>query len=248
MAFPHPNTPPADPTSPPNTNTDNDHEMGDVAPPDAAPLRPTSSSAPRYSADFEDALMNLMLHPPAPDGIQILDDTFPRQEGKGTTIHIREIDAASLPYVGASELPLPLDDPRRVYRSAVPGARLTHPSGALAGGPGPRGAHPLPAASSVGADAERDRGQVDDGRPGDLQAETKAFIGARNVRTGLGLRRALLAEQQAQLKALRERMERRRRALDANQAVEREVKKLEAQREMERMLEQRVRERARGKG
>ncbi|KAK3079473.1 hypothetical protein LTS18_004782 [Coniosporium uncinatum] len=251
----------------PNEEEAQDHTMTDA---DAdAPPPPTTVAAPPtppYSAPFENALMDLILQPPDSTttssssalitaGTQILDDTNPKPEPgfKGPSIHVRDIDPLSLPHVEAGELPLGLGDPRRRFRTQVAGVRVTHPGGSFGGGVGAYGVHPLFPGSdgeSSGAGAGVGVGIGSEGGRADaaaLLADTRAFIAEKDVKTGLGLRRAIRAEQQVLLRRVRERMERRREAVEENERVEREVKKLEDQRGMERRLEQRVRERRAGR-
>ncbi|KAK3080012.1 hypothetical protein LTS18_003353 [Coniosporium uncinatum] len=258
------------PPPPQHNEVAQDHTMTDANA--DAPPPPTTIAAPPtppYSAPFENALMDLILQPPDSTsssssalitaGTQILDDTNPKPEPgfKGPSLHVRDIDPLSLPHVEAGELPLGLEDPRRRFRTQVVGVRVTHPGGSFGGGIGAYGVHPLfPGSDGEGSGAGAGAGVgvgvgIGSGGGGAdaaaLLADTRAFIAEKDVKTGLGLRRAIRAEQQVLLRRVRERMERRREAVEGNERVEREVKKLEDQRGMERRLEQRVRERRAGR-
>ncbi|PIB00482.1 hypothetical protein CB0940_01356 [Cercospora beticola] len=91
----------------------------------------------KYSAEFEDALMSVVLNPPAsPDGIRVISEDSSEQSTEGVSIRMKDIPPESLPVIAETDLPLPLDDPRRIFASPVPGIKLTHPGGYLEGGPG----------------------------------------------------------------------------------------------------------------
>ncbi|KAM3415313.1 hypothetical protein BST61_g8842 [Cercospora zeina] len=91
----------------------------------------------KYSAGFEDALMSVVLNPPAsPHGIRVISEDSSEQPMEGQSIRLKDVALQSLPVIAEVDLPLPLDDPRRIFSSPVPGVKLTHPGGYLEGGPG----------------------------------------------------------------------------------------------------------------
>ncbi|KAH8719216.1 hypothetical protein GQ44DRAFT_730130 [Phaeosphaeriaceae sp. PMI808] len=100
-----------------------------------APLTPIESASPSsipqsqptvdfspatvpYNEDFENALMDLILHPPSP-----LPNPPPAQD--------------TTPMIPASQLPIPVSSPLRTHTSPIPGLHLTHANGYHTGGPGP---------------------------------------------------------------------------------------------------------------
>jgi hypothetical protein len=85
-------------------------------PPSAQPVVDFSPATVPYNEDFENDLMNLILHPPA-------THTTPAP--------------ISPPMIPASSLPIPLTSPLRTHASPIPGLNLTHPNGYHTGGPGP---------------------------------------------------------------------------------------------------------------
>ncbi|KAK1055502.1 hypothetical protein LTR74_015642 [Friedmanniomyces endolithicus] len=90
-----------------------------------------------YSAAFEDSLMLAALDPEAiQDGIRVLPDDSTEQAETGVSVRASDVSLLSLPTIAEDELPLPLNDPRRVFESPVAGVKLTHPGGYLEGGPG----------------------------------------------------------------------------------------------------------------
>ncbi|KAF2209316.1 hypothetical protein CERZMDRAFT_87019 [Cercospora zeae-maydis SCOH1-5] len=90
-----------------------------------------------YSAEFEDALMSVVLNPPASrDGIRVISEDSTEQPMEGVSVRMKDVALESLPIIAETDLPLALDDPRRIYASPVPGVKLTHPGGYLEGGPG----------------------------------------------------------------------------------------------------------------
>lgn len=91
----------------------------------------------KYNAEFEDAIMRITLAPPvAPDGIRIIPEHSAEQPIDGVSVRAQDISPESLPTIAEADLPLSLEDPRRIYASAIPGVKLTHPGGYLQGGPG----------------------------------------------------------------------------------------------------------------
>lgn len=110
-----------------------------TAPPAGAPTPPQeeqpngayASYVPhdlKYSADFEDAVMRVVTNPPSQnDGIRIIPEDSSEIPVEGVSVKADAISLQSLPSIAEDELPLPLDDSRRIFMSPVKGVRLTHP-------------------------------------------------------------------------------------------------------------------------
>lgn len=177
----------------------------------------------KYSTDFEDSLVQTLLDPDAKtdNGIRVIPDDSDEAPEKGVSIRANDILAASLPDIQEGELPLPLNDPRRIYASAIPGIRLTHPGGYLEGGPG--------------LDPEIDM------FPKDFLSH-KATIG-----TPSDLRTAVQAEIDTHVEALKERLRARQRAKEKNEQIEKELRALVDQHNMELKIQRRMAEEQRAK-
>lgn len=92
-----------------------------------------------YNAVFENSLSEVLTNPPSPTanrGLRIIANDSPTLPEPGVSVRLADIDPAALPTIAFADLPLPLSDPRRTYASPIPGVRLTHPGGYLEGGPG----------------------------------------------------------------------------------------------------------------
>jgi len=199
------------------------------------PLTPTRSSPSAspppsfliptipYDTAFEDSLMRTILTPPAgdSDGVTILDSDS-AAAAPGYSVIASDVDPSDFPHVAQDELPLPLNDARRVYRSSIPGVRLTHPGGLFEGGPGP---------ASSASHAEVDTYAQD-------------FIDTHDIRTPEQLRKRVEEEKAVWLREARARMRAREEAIEKNEKVEREIKQLLAQREMEIRIMKKLREQA----
>ncbi|KAI5370723.1 hypothetical protein Slin15195_G015960 [Septoria linicola] len=162
----------------------------------------------KYDAAFEDAVMRIALAPPAAsDGIRIIPEDSPEQPVEGTSIRSQDIAPQSLPEIAETDLPLPLDDARRIYASAIPGVKLTHPGGYLEGGPG-----------------------LDP----DMDTFPEDFLNNRShVRTSADLRAAVDKEVEENMLDLRERMRKREQAIKENEEVEKKLQELVLQHAME---------------
>ena len=134
----------------------------------------------------------------------------------GNSVNVVDIDAAALPDLDTTDLPLPLDDPRRIYNSSLPSVKLTHPGGWLEGGGGPEN--------------------------GDHLAQE--FMRLHNFRTQAALQKFIRDETRRQFVELKSRMQVRQETVEQNERVAKEIQQLEAQREMERKLEARMRQEA----
>lgn len=174
----------------------------------AEPLQRYATYAPHdipYSAAFEDSLQSAVL-------------------GDSTTASPAKLSSAaddeSLPAIAQSELPIALDDRRRVYDSTIIGhARLTHPQGFLHGGPGHA--------------------------PSDPQIETLAqqLIEEHDIRDQSALDEMLQSEREKAVELLKERMRHRETARESNAQVERELALLSDQMDMELKVLNKARER-----
>lgn len=189
----------------------------DALSPPASPPVVTSSLFP-YSASFTDTLMSTILDdalsPRA--GLTVLPPgTYPRGRASARTLRFTDLDTSTIPSIPASAVPVPLEDDRRLYTSLVPGVLLTHVGGRLEGG----------APLAVGA--------------GD--ASVRQFVAEHGVQSREELQRSIRKEAESVIAELRARLRVRREAGEANQRVEREVRELRAQREMERKVEEKMR-------
>ncbi|KAL1392482.1 hypothetical protein HDK64DRAFT_323021 [Phyllosticta capitalensis] len=117
-----------------------------------------------------------------------------------------------------NELPLPLNDPRRKYQSHLPGVKLTHPMGAYEGGP---------------ADLSEDE-----------KAFAAEFIKKYGIKTKEDLERAKQIEIDAAMEEMRRVAQARKEAIEENQKIERELKALNDQREVELRAEKNIIEKA----
>ncbi|KXL48390.1 hypothetical protein M433DRAFT_541139 [Acidomyces richmondensis BFW] len=172
----------------------------------------------KYSADFEDALMNVVTDPDTPiAGIRVIPAGSDEEPQAGISIRAEDISFSSLPSVSENELPLPLDDARRVFASPVPGVKLTHPGGYLEGGPG--------------LNPEMDTFPDD-------------FIQNYPVRisNASDLKNAVEAEVERNLDLLQQRLKARRQAKERNEQIEKELKTLMDQHEMELKMHNRIAE------
>ncbi|EON63378.1 hypothetical protein W97_02605 [Coniosporium apollinis CBS 100218] len=177
---------------------------------------PAAYNGTRDTSVFDDAVMHLVLEPPSPSGIVILTDTN-EQPVNHHSIRLADIDPPSLPTIPAHELPLPLTDPRRIYRSPLPGLLLTHPNGSPEGGPSPF--------SSI---------------PTTHDEFAQHFIRLHGIRSPEELERRLGAAMQEQKDELRRRMRRREEAIEHNARIEKEIRNLVDQRAMEVKLEEKL--------
>jgi len=161
-----------------------------------------------YNAACEDSLMRAALDPEATqDGIRVIPDDSPEQAVPGVSVRAVDVSLQSLPLIAEEELPLPLDDPRRIFASPVAGVRLTHPGGYLEGGPG------------LAPDM--------DTFPDDY------FLNHPEVTTAEELRRAVGREVEASVEVLRERLRARRAAKERNEGIGKLLKTLRDSHDME---------------
>ena len=178
----------------------------------------------KYSADFEDSLADILLDEAkntSDTGLRVIPEDSDEQPREGVSIRETDVLLPDLPGIAEDELPLPLNDPRRIFTSAIPGIKLTHPGGYLEGGPG--------------LDPEMDT-FLDD------------FIGRRpGISNARELDRAIQREVDASVELLRERMRARQRAKEKNEQIEKEIRALVDQHSMELKIQRRMAEEQREK-
>lgn len=179
---------------------------------DDVPPLTNSSTSPAgelpYNKEFEDSVMRVILDPPTTnDGIESRGPLPAFLLGRDTVPH--------------DELPLPLDDARRQYKSAIPGIKLTHPTGAYEGGnPG---------------HTEEDRAWV------------REFIKRHNIKTKEDLERAKAPAIQEQAEEMRRIARARMAALEEREKIEKDIKNLNDQREIEIKAQRNLIEKAKAK-
>lgn len=191
---------------------------GATSPRDGPFAVPSASYVPydlKYSADFEDSLMSLILdHGAKPDGIRIISEDSDEAPVDGVSVRASDIPPHSLPTFSEDELPLPLAHPRRVFASPIPGLKLTHPGGYLEGGPG--------------LDPDMDT------FPDDFLSNNP------NVASAEDLRAAVDRDIASSLHLLKERLRARRRAIEKNEQTERHIRSLVDQHSMELKIQRRM--------
>lgn len=171
----------------------------------------------KYNAEFEDNVMNAVLSSDgAQIGIRIIPDDSNEPAVEGQSVRFSDIHPQSLPNIAEEELPLPLNDTRRVFASPLPGIKLTHPGGYLEGGPG--------------LDPDMDTFPDD-------------FLSSRpQIASSPQLQRALQKEISTSMELLRERLRARQKAKERNEQIEKELKMLTDQHTMELKLHNRMQE------
>lgn len=162
----------------------------------------------KYSAAFEDSLIDALLHAATQqEGIRLIPDDSDEQPQDGVSIRAHDVSLQSLPSIAEDELPLPLNDSRRIFASPIPGVKLTHPGGYLEGGPG--------------LDPEMDT------FPDDFLSNNPT------ISTPDELRKAIKGEVDSSLDLLTERLRARQKAREKNDRIEKELKILVDQHNME---------------
>ncbi|KAK4959614.1 hypothetical protein LTR66_013027 [Elasticomyces elasticus] len=160
------------------------------------------------SEAFVTGLMEVMTGLPIPqDGIRIIPKDSDEQPVPGISVRECDINMRNLPKVHRDELPLPLDDPRRIYASEIPGVRLTHPGGYIEGGPGPAPSN---------------------------DTYTKEFIKTFNIRTPAQLQFHKRREIDRGIEELRKEMQERKAAVEHNVRIQAQIDELEANWEIEK--------------
>nr|OQO20757.1 hypothetical protein B0A51_11106 [Rachicladosporium sp. CCFEE 5018] len=180
-----------------------------------------------YNEAYENAIMHITLHPDpnAKKGIRVIPEGSNEQPQEGISVRAANISWESLPVIAETDLPLPLDDPRRIYASQVLGILLTRPGGYHEGGPG--------------LDPEMDTFAEDfTSRHGEVQNAAQ-------------LRAAKDKDIKANLELLKKQMLDRQKAVEHNAKIHSQLKALTEQHELELKLlknsaeEQRVKREAR---
>lgn len=198
---------------------------GPTPPSDTPPSNGYASYVPhdlKYDADYEDSVMQMILEPPSNDGgIRIIPEDSKEQPVDGISVRAKDISSLSLPNIQENDLPLPLTDSRRIFASAVPGIKLTHPGGYLEGGPG--------------LDPDQDT------FTNDFLEENKDISSAEELR----------ARQQKEidvnLEELKKRVEARRKAKEKNDEIEKKLKNLKDQHDMELKVHRKMADEAKAK-
>lgn len=174
-----------------------------------------------YNEAYENNVKNTIIYPPSKDNaIHVIPDDSPEDPQPGLSVRARDIDPATFPFVNFDDLPIALDDPRRIYASPVPGIKLTHPGGYLEGGPG---------------------------FAPDNHVFASDFISEFNITAPDQLRDAVQAQIHQHLDSARERMNAREDAMQHNARIDKELKTLMDQREMEVKIETRMKDDAKAR-
>lgn len=180
-----------------------------------------------YSADFEDSLIATVLETNSPDPdaatsttrepITIIPEDGTEEQVPGKSVRISDLDLATLLSIPESDLPLSLNDPRRVFSSPVPGVLLTHPGGYLEGGPG-----------------------LDP----DMDTFPEDFFSTHGAEAGsiAELQRAREREVQASIVLLRERLAKRKAAKERNEQLRKQLGMLTDQHDRELRIQRRMAE------
>lgn len=170
-----------------------------------------------YSAQFDDALVHVVLgSPPPQDGIRVIPEDSTEQPVDGVSVRADAVSWQSLPTISEDELPLPLDDPRRIFASPIPGVKLTHPGGYLEGGPG--------------LDPEMDT------FPEDFMSNNPS------VNSSERLRAAVEQEIEASLDLLKDRLHARKMAKERNEQIEKELKLMSDDHSLELKIQRKMAE------
>ncbi|KAL0256868.1 hypothetical protein SLS55_007677 [Diplodia seriata] len=190
----------------PSRSANEDTPMDDAPPVNSMSTRPAAEVP--YNREFEDSVMRAILDPPpTSDGIESHGPLPAFLLGRDTVPH--------------EELPLPLDDPRRQYKSTIPGIKLTHPTGAYEGG------NPDP--------TEEDKAWV------------REWIERNNIKTKDDLERVKTEAIQEELDEMRRRARARQEAIGEREKIEKELKALNDQREVELKAQRSIIEKAKAK-
>ena len=169
-----------------------------------------------YNEDFQNEISRLLLNPDAQTdkGIRIIPETSDESPEEGVSVRAKDIVPASLPSISKDELPIPLSDPRRIYASKIPGVKLTHPGGYFEGGPG--------------LDPKLDTFSQD-------------YLGRNSdVRSATDLDAAKQRDIDVELEKARESAQKRLKAIEHNENIQKQIRALEAQHDMELKLQKRM--------
>lgn len=169
-----------------------------------------------YSEEFQNDISRVLLNPDAQanEGIRVIPDSSEETPEEGASVRAREILPSSLPRIARDELPIPLSDPRRIYASKIPGVKLTHPGGYFEGGPG--------------LDPKLDTFSQD-------------YLSRNSdVRSAVDLDAATQRDIDAELEKARETAQKRLKAIEHNENIQKQIRALEAQHDMELKLQKRM--------
>ncbi|KAK5165957.1 uncharacterized protein LTR77_008881 [Saxophila tyrrhenica] len=170
-----------------------------------------------YNADFEDSLIPAVLDSNrSSSGIRVIPEDSSEAPVPGQSVRIQDIDLTTLPNLTESSLPIPLSDPRRIYASSIPGINLTHPYGWTEGGPS--------------LDPNLDTFADD------------FLLNHPDVSNEAQLRAAVDHEVQEHLEVVKERLRARQKAKERNEQIQKEIKTLTDQHDMELRIQQRMQE------
>ncbi|KAI9702707.1 MAG: hypothetical protein M1820_006091 [Bogoriella megaspora] len=161
-----------------------------------------------YNETFENELANAVRNPQRTDGTRVVyGDTVAGENEK----HVKDIDTNDWRQVSTvyedEPKPLSLDDHRRKFQGPVPGVQLTHPNGALEGGP------------------SRD--------PASDAAELQALVNEHQIKSKGELKQKLEEGRQEAKGQLEACLEARQKAIDHNEKIDKEIQQLVANRELE---------------
>ncbi|KAL9095134.1 MAG: hypothetical protein Q9165_002737 [Trypethelium subeluteriae] len=186
-----------------------------------APLTPQedTNDAPkgelRYDETFERDLARVVGNRLPADGIRVV---YGEEKPGDNEVHIMNVRPQDLPDVPHEELPLPLDDPRRKFRSPVPGVKLTHPGGLLEGGPG------------SDHDAE----------------DAQKFIDHFQIRSNEELRQRISEQTDIAMEELKNRVNARQAAVENNEKVDNELAQREMEVKILQKMKDKAKEKKRG--
>ncbi|KAI9672871.1 MAG: hypothetical protein M1831_000307 [Alyxoria varia] len=181
-----------------------------------------------YSAQFTDSLMNegLRQSKSALSGTPVIPRGIDNPARNSSAVRVDQIEQKTFPLVNDTELPLPLSDSRRTYQNSAPSSkldvRLTHPGGSFVGG----------TLSSLAAHIPQ-RGKNEDS---ELDTWARQLVQRERIKSPQALRAALAKEVAREEQELERRMKARQKAIEHNEEVEKRVKRLEDQRNLERKL------------
>ncbi|WPG98440.1 Hypothetical protein R9X50_00123000 [Acrodontium crateriforme] len=176
----------------------------------------------KYSAAFEDSMMAMLLDNDDDSianlgaGLRVLPIDSDEQVIKDVSVRAQDVAIQSLPIIPEDELPLALNDSRRIFASSVPGIKLTHPGGYIEGGPG--------------LDPEIDT------FPDDFLSKNPGLGSAAELES------AIAKEVENNIDLLKQRLRARQKAKERNEQIERELKTLMDNHDMELKMQRRMAE------
>ncbi|KAF2230948.1 hypothetical protein EV356DRAFT_535903 [Viridothelium virens] len=169
----------------------------------------------RYDESFERDLARVVGSPLPADGIHVV---YGEEKPGDNEVHIIHVRPQDLPDVQHEELPLSLNDPRRKFRSPIPGVKLTHPGGLLEGGPG------------SDHDAE----------------DAQKFIDHFQIRSSEELRQRISEQTDIAIEELKSRVNARQTAIENNEKVDKELAQKEMEVRILQRMKDEAKERKKG--